>query len=45
VWIAVLWQDQVRTFTHAFPGDREDVRGRAAQWALHYLRQVVAGAL
>jgi nicotinamide-nucleotide amidase len=45
VWIAVLWRDQVRTFTHAFPGDREDVRGRAAQWALNYLRRVVAGAL
>jgi len=44
VWIAVLWRDQVRTFTHVFPGDREDVRGRAAQWALHYLRQAVAGA-
>ena len=45
VWIAVLWRDQVRTFTHAFPGDREDVRGRAAQWALNYLRRVVAGSL
>ena len=45
VWIAVLWRDQVRTFTHAFPGDREDVRGRAAQWALNYLRRVVAGTL
>lgn len=45
VWIAVLWRDQVRTFTHAFPGDREDVRGRAAQWALNYLRRAVAGTL
>ena len=45
VWIAVLWRDQVRAFTHSFPGDREDVRGRAAQWALNYLRRVVAGAL
>ena len=41
VWIAVLWQDRVRAFTHILPGDREDVRGRAAQWALDYLRRAI----
>jgi nicotinamide-nucleotide amidase len=45
VWIAVRWQDQVRTFTHILPGDREDVRARAAQYALDYLRRRVQGTL
>ncbi len=45
VWIAVRWQDQVRAFTHILPGDREDVRARAAQWALDYLRRRVQGTL
>jgi nicotinamide-nucleotide amidase len=41
VWIAILWKDEVRVFTHVLPGDREDVRGRAAQWALDYLRRAI----
>lgn len=45
VWIAVLWQDQVRVFTHVLPGDREDVRARAAQWALDHLRRAIQGTL
>jgi nicotinamide-nucleotide amidase len=45
VWIAVRWRDAVRAFTHVFPGDREDVRGRSVQWALNYLRRLVAGTL
>jgi nicotinamide-nucleotide amidase len=44
VWIGVLWQDQVRAFTHVLPGDREDVRARAAQYALDYLRRRIQGA-
>jgi nicotinamide-nucleotide amidase len=44
VWIAVLWRDRVRAFTHVFPGDREDVRGRAAQWALDHLRRAIQDA-
>jgi len=44
VWIGVLWQDQVRAFTHILPGDREDVRGRAAQYALDYLRRRIQGS-
>ena len=45
VWIAVRWKDAVRTFTHVFPGERDDVRQRAVQWALNYLRNLVAGTL
>lgn len=45
VWIAVRWQDQVRAFTHILPGDREDVRARAAQYALDYLRRRIVGTL
>jgi nicotinamide-nucleotide amidase len=45
VWIAVLWREQLRVFTHVLPGTREAVRRRAAQWALDYLRRVVAGSL
>ena len=41
VWIAIRWKDEVRVFTHVLPGDREDVRGRAAQWALDYLRRAI----
>jgi nicotinamide-nucleotide amidase len=44
VWVATLWKEQVRAFTYIFPGDREDVRMRAAQWALDHLRRVVTGA-
>jgi nicotinamide-nucleotide amidase len=43
VWVATLWKEQVRAFTYVFPGDREDVRMRAAQWALDHLRRVSAG--
>jgi len=43
VWMAALWKTQVRAFTYIFPGDREDVRMRAAQWALDHLRRMVAG--
>ncbi|MBI4541603.1 MAG: CinA family nicotinamide mononucleotide deamidase-related protein [Gemmatimonadetes bacterium] len=45
VWIAVLWHDVVRAFRHVFPGERDDVRRRAAQAALNYLRRVAAGTL
>jgi nicotinamide-nucleotide amidase len=40
VWIAVAWRDTERAFTLVLPGDREDVRGRAAQYALDYLRRI-----
>lgn len=43
VWMATLWKAEVRAFTYVFPGDREDVRGRAAQWALDRLRRAIAG--
>jgi nicotinamide-nucleotide amidase len=43
--ITVRWQDQVRAFTHILPGDREDVRARAAQYALDYLRRRLQGTL
>jgi len=43
VWMAALWKEQVRAFTYVFPGDREDVRNRAAQWALDHLRRMAAG--
>ena len=33
----------MRAFTHVFPGSREDVRQRTVQWALNYLRRLVAG--
>jgi PncC family amidohydrolase len=45
IWIAVAWRGAVRVFRHLFPGDREDVRSRAAQWALDCLRRSVAGTL
>ena len=45
VWIAVSWREQVRAFTHVLPGTRDAVRRRAAQWALDYLRRVVAELL
>jgi nicotinamide-nucleotide amidase len=45
VWAATLWKDQVRAFTYVFPGDREDVRMRAAQWTLDHLRCVMAGTV
>ncbi len=45
VWIGTLWQNQVRAFTHVLPGDREDVRARAAQYALDYLRRRIQGTL
>lgn len=45
VWIGVLWRDALRAFTHVLPGNREDVRHRAAQAALNYLRRIVAGTL
>jgi nicotinamide-nucleotide amidase len=43
VWIAVRWRERLRAFTHVLPGSRDAVRRRAAQWALDYLRRVVAG--
>lgn len=42
VWIAVKFRDIERAFTHVLFGDREDVRARAAQWALDYLRRTMA---
>ncbi|HWO89981.1 MAG TPA: competence/damage-inducible protein A [Gemmatimonadales bacterium] len=45
VWIAIRWREHERAFRHVFPGDREDVRARAAQWALDYLRRVVSGSV
>lgn len=45
VWIAASWRGQVRAFTHVLPGRRDAVRRRAAQWALDYLRRLVAGTL
>ncbi len=45
VWIAISWKDSERAFHMVLPGDREDVRARAAQYALDYLRRVMAGAI
>jgi nicotinamide-nucleotide amidase len=45
VWIGVAWKEAERAFTLVLPGDREDVRGRAAQYALDYLRRIVTGAI
>lgn len=45
VWIGIVWKDTERAFTMVLPGDREDVRGRAAQYALDFLRRIVAGAV
>ena len=45
VWFGIVWKDTERAFTLVLPGDREDVRGRAAQYALDYLRRIVAGAI
>lgn len=42
VWIATRWRDATRAFTFVFPGDREDVRHRSAQWAMDRLRRIVA---
>lgn len=44
VWIAAQWQGDARAFRYVFPGDREDVRHRAAQYALDALRRVVLEA-
>jgi nicotinamide-nucleotide amidase len=44
VWIAVRWREAVRAFTHVFPGDRDDVRARAVQWALDWLRRTLDDA-
>jgi competence/damage-inducible protein CinA-like protein len=43
VWVALRWRDGERVFRFVFPGDREDVRARAAQWALDNLRRMVVG--
>jgi nicotinamide-nucleotide amidase len=43
VWIGVLFAGQVRAFRYTFPGDRDNVRRRAAQAALDALRRVLAG--
>lgn len=44
VWAAVRWNDETRAFNWIFPGDREDVRHRAAQWALDRLRRAMSGS-
>ena len=42
VWVALRWRDGERAFRFVFPGDREDVRARATQWALDHLRRTMA---
>lgn len=42
-WIAIRWRESVRAWTFVFPGDRDDVRQRAAQWALDRLRRLMLG--
>ena len=42
-WIGIAWKDTERAFTATLPGDREDVRERAAQYALDWLRRVMIG--
>jgi nicotinamide-nucleotide amidase len=44
VWVAVQWRDAGRAFRYVLPGDRDDVRRRAAQYALDALRRVVLDA-
>jgi nicotinamide-nucleotide amidase len=45
IWTAVLWRETERAFTLVLPGDRDDVRSRAAQYSLDTLRRVMAGAV
>ncbi|HEY2806457.1 MAG TPA: competence/damage-inducible protein A [Gemmatimonadales bacterium] len=45
VWIAISWRDAERAFHLQLPGDRQDVRERAAQYALDYLRRILAGTV
>jgi nicotinamide-nucleotide amidase len=42
VWIALRLADATRAFHYVLPGDREDIRRRAAQLALDLLRRALA---
>ena len=42
VWHAVRFRDQIRTLRRIFPGDRGEIRARAAQAALDLLRRLLA---
>jgi len=42
VWHAVRFGDQLRTLRRIFPGDRGEIRARAAQAALDLLRRLLA---
>lgn len=43
VWIAVKFREVERVMHLVLPGDREDVRARAAQYGLDFLRRVASG--
>jgi nicotinamide-nucleotide amidase len=44
VWLAAQAGDQVRTVHRVLPGDRDEVRSRAAQAGLDLMRRLLAGA-
>jgi len=45
VWFGVKVGDTVRAFHLVLPGDRTDIQARAAQYALDFLRRMLAGTL
>ena len=44
VWLAARYGAEVRALKRIFPGDRGEIRARAAQAALDLLRRLIAGA-
>ena len=43
VWLAARYGSETRTLKRIFPGDRGEIRARAAQAALDLLRRLLAG--
>ena len=42
VWVAARYRSEARALKRVFPGDRNEIRGRAAQAALDLLRRLLA---